>query len=354
MKQHQAESEKMKAAVLTGIRKFEVRDVPKPSIQTDKEVLLRVSAVGICGSDLQYYAAGKIGDDLVRFPFIIGHECVAEVQETGLGSRRVKPGDMVAVDPAVPCGSCDQCRNGRPNTCRNLRFLGCPGQREGSLTEFIVMPESQCFLLEKNMDMNLAVLAEPLSIGIYAVRLLGSSPASAIAILGSGPIGLSVGLAAQDSGIQKIYVTDKIDSRLEASKNAGSTWTGNPDRTDIVGEIQDAEPLGLDAVFECCGDQEALNQAVELLKPGGKLMIVGIPDTDCVSFDAHRIRRKEITVQNVRRQNGCVPAAIDLIAAKKSALEFMVTHSFPLEGTQKAFDLVENYRDGVIKAIIHP
>ena len=123
---------------------------------------------------------------------------------------------------------------------------------------------------------------------------------------------------------------------------------------DIAEKIREIEPSGLDTVFECCGDQEALDQAVELLKPGGKLMIVGIPETDRVTFDAHRLRRKEITIQNVRRQNDCIPAAIDLISRRMADLDFMVTHSFRLEKTQKAFDLVENYQDGVIKAIIQP
>jgi len=344
----------MKAAVLTGIRTIEVQEVPEPTLKKDSDVLLRVTSVGICGSDLQYYSTGKIGGDVVRFPFIIGHECVAEVEEVGSGVENLKPGDRVVVDPAVTCGTCDQCLGNRPNTCRNLRFLGCPGQLEGSLAEFIVMPESNCYPLKTGSGTKLSILAEPLSIGIYSLRLLGNSPISSVAILGAGPIGLSVGFAARDKGIDKIYMTDKIDDRLDASRNAGAIWTGNPDRADIVAEIIGIEPSGLDVVFECCGDQEALDQAVDLLKPGGKLMIVGISETDRVTFDAHRLRRKEIAIQNVRRQNGCIPAAIDLISRRMSDLDFMVTHTFRLEDTGKAFDLVENYRDGVIKAVIQP
>jgi L-iditol 2-dehydrogenase len=344
----------MKAAILTDIRTIEVHDVPEPSIQKDIDVLLRVEAVGVCGSDLQYYSTGRIGSDVVRFPFVIGHECVAEVTKVGKGVKRIKPGDRVAVDPAVTCGTCDQCRQNRPNTCRRLRFLGCPGQMDGSLAEYIVMPESNCFSLENDTDTKHGILAEPLSIGIYSIRLLGDSPVSSIAILGAGPIGLSVGLSAEDAGIGKIHMTDKIDARLKAAQKAGAVWTGNPERSDIVEDILGTEPCGLDAVFECCGDQEALDQAVQLLTPGGRLMIVGIPEYDDISFDAHSLRRKEITIQNVRRQNGCIPAAIDLIARKKSGLDFMLTHSFPLDETQKAFELVENYRDGVIKATILP
>jgi L-iditol 2-dehydrogenase len=344
----------MKAALLTGVRKVEVKDIPKPALDTDTDVLLRIAAVGICGSDLQYYSTGRIGSDVVQFPFIIGHECVAEVEEVGGNVKKIKPGDRVVVDPALSCGTCAQCIQGRPNTCRNLRFLGCPGQLEGSLAEFIMMPESNCYLLEEGIDTKLGILAEPLSIGIYSIRLLGAVDAATIAILGAGPIGLSVGLAAKDTGIDKIYFTDKIDDRVDASRKAGAVWAGNPDQSDVVEKISEFEPSGLDAVFECCGDQEALDQAVGLLKPGGKLMIVGIPETDFVTFDAHKLRRKELVIQNVRRQNDCIPAAIDLIARIKSDLDFMVTHSFRLEEAQKAFDLVENYRDGVIKAIVQP
>jgi L-iditol 2-dehydrogenase len=344
----------MKAAFLTEIRKIAVMDVPEPSIQTETDVLLRVAAVGLCGSDLQYYSTGRIGNDVVRFPFIIGHECVATVIDAGNNVKKVKKGDRVVVDPAVSCGTCDQCLENRPNTCRNLRFLGCPGQLEGSLAEYVVMPESNCYLLNDSIEAKRGILAEPLSIGIYSIRLLGKSSLSSIAILGAGPIGLGVGLAAKDTGIQKMYMTDKIDDRLKAALKAGAVWAGNPDRMDIVAKIQDAESKGVDAVFECCGDQEALNQAVELLRPGGKLMIVGIPDIDRIIFDAHTIRRKEISIQNVRRQNDCILPAIDLIARNMPPLDFMVTHSFSLEETQQAFDLVENYRDGVIKAIILP
>ena len=344
----------MKAAFLTDIRTIEIREVPEPTIQTDTDVLLRIAAVGICGSDLQYYAAGRIGSDVVHYPFVIGHECVAVVEKGGKDVKTIKPGDRVAVDPAVSCGRCDQCLRGRPNTCRHLLFLGCPGQLDGSLAEFIVMPESNCYPLPERTDIKHGILAEPLSIGIYALRLLGESQVSSIAILGSGPIGLSVGLAAGDTGIRKIYMTDKIEDRLDAARSAGANWAGNPDREDIVARIMETEPSGLDTVFECCGDQEALDQAVELLKPGGTLMIVGIPETDRITFDAHRLRRKEITVQNVRRQNDCIPAAIDLITRRNTDLDFMVTHTLRMEETQKAFDLVENYHDGVIKAVIQP
>ncbi len=344
----------MRVAALTGIRKMEVREVPSSSIKNDTDVLLRILAVGICGSDIQYYATGRIGSDVVRFPFVLGHECVAKVEKTGSRVRRIKPGDRVVVDPAITCGTCDQCLEGRFNTCRNLRFLGCPGQMEGCLAEFIVMPESNCHPVQNDANVKQTILAEPLSIGIYAIRLLGKAKVLSTVVLGSGPIGLSTALEARDKGIPRIYMTDKIAERVEAARKAGAIWSGNPDQSDIVGEILKQEPQGLDAVFECCGDQEALDQAVELLKPGGNLLIVGIPERDRILFDAHRLRRKEISIQNVRRQNDCIPLALDMIERLGTALDFMATHTLSLEKSQEAFDIVENYRDGVIKAIIQP
>jgi len=148
-------------------------------------------------------------------------------------------------------------------------------------------------------------------------------------------------------------MTEKIGERMESARKAGALWCGNPIKQDIAAEILKQEPLGLDAVFECAGQQETMDQGIELLRPGGKLMLVGIPREDRVSFMPDRMRRKELTLINVRRQNECTQKAMDLVAEKKVNIDFMVTHRFSLADTPAAFDLVANYRDGVIKAIIH-
>jgi len=342
----------MKAAALTGIRKVEIREVPDPEIRSGSDVLLRVGATGLCGSDIHYYKEGRIGDQVVQYPFAIGHEGAGTVVEAGPAVRRLRPGDRVAVDPAVVCGRCDQCLDGRPNTCRNLRFLGTPGQLDGCLSEYIVMPEQNCHLLGGEMTFAEGVLVEPLSIGLHSVRLLNDLVPKKIAVLGAGPMGLSVLLAAMASGTERVYVTDKIASRLKAAETAGAAWTGHPEQTDIVAEVSGREPGGLDAVFECCGDPAALDQAADLLKPGGSLLIVGIPAEERVSFDIHVLRRKEITVYNVRRQRYCFSEAIELIRSKRVDVRFMATHTFNLEESPRAFELAAGYRDGVIKAII--
>ncbi|MBN1391528.1 MAG: alcohol dehydrogenase catalytic domain-containing protein [Sedimentisphaerales bacterium] len=342
----------MKAVILTGIRQMKTADVPEPVIRKDDDVLLKVEAVGVCGSDVHYYETGRIGSQVVKFPFVIGHECAATVKAVGKAVTRVTVGDSVVVEPAIACNDCDQCKKGRKNTCRNLKFLGCPGQVGGCLCEYIVMPENCCFPIDSKITLEQGVLCEPLAIGVYAVKQAYLPEKAAIAVLGAGPIGLSSLVSAKAENVTSCYVTEKIEERAEAAAKNGATWTGNPDKEDIVKEILKREPDGLDAVFECAGQQETIDQAVELLRPGGKLMLLGIPRLERVSFSIDKIRRKEITIINVRRQNECTQTAIDLIATGKRNADFMITHRFKLEQAQQAFDIVAGYRDGVIKALI--
>jgi L-iditol 2-dehydrogenase len=339
--------------VLTGIREAEIRDVPDPAISADNEVLLDVGAVGVCGSDVHYYTTGRIGSQVVKYPYRVGHEFAGIVRAVGKAVTRLKPGDRVAVDPAMACGHCDQCRAGRMHTCRALRFLGCPGQAEGCLSEQIVMPAECCFPIPDALTLEQAAVVEPLSIGIYALQQSIPLQGARIGILGCGPIGLSVLLPALHHGAERVFVTDRIDARLDIAARAGAHWTGNPDKEDVVASITGREPLLLDAVFECCGKQEALDQAVELLKPGGKLMLIGIPEIDRVSFSIDLLRRKELCIQNVRRQNECVEQAIEKVAAGDISVDFMITHRFGLGESKRAFDLVADYGDGVVKAMIN-
>ena len=343
----------MKTMALTGIRRMAAVDAPDPVLEKDTDVLLRLTAVGVCGSDIHYYTTGKIGSQVVQYPFRVGHECAAVVEKAGKAVKTLKPGDRVAVDPAMWCHACDQCKAGRFHTCRKLKFLGCPGQAEGCLCERLVMPAASCFKVPASMSDETAALIEPLSIGVYAAAQAELKKGASVGILGAGPIGLSILLACRAAGANKFFVTDKIDARLKAARTAGAAWTGNPDREDIVAAVTKAEPLLLDCVFECCGKQEALDQAVRLLKPGGTLMLVGIPEVDRVTFEIDLLRRREIRIQNVRRQNEKVQAAIDLCASGAIKPDFMITHRFPFSKTREAFDLVDSYADGVIKAMIH-
>lgn len=342
----------MKAAYLSGIRSFTLREIPAPAIAHAHDVLVRIASVGVCGSDIHYFTGGRIGTQVVRFPFVIGHEASGVVERTGTEVTRVRPGDRVAIDPAVSCGMCDQCRGGREHTCRTLRFMGAPGQREGCLQEYLVADEQSCYVVPETMTSDQAVLCEPLSIGMYAVARSELPSRADVAILGVGPIGMCVFHALRAGRPVGVAVTDRIDARLAVAGDLHPDWAGNPGRDDVVAGVARIHPLMLDAVFECSGDVRAILQGIDLLKPGGKLVLVGIPESDAVAMPIHELRRKEISVLNIRRQSHCTQRAIDALSSGGISLDALVTHRFPLDATQDAFDLVARYGDGVMKAMI--
>lgn len=342
----------MKAMMLTGIRQMDMKNIPAPVLVKPNDVKIRMSVLGICGSDIHYYTHGQIGSQKVKYPFTIGHEGAGVVVEVGQSVKRVKPGDAIAIDPAMPCRECDQCLAGRHHTCRKLRFLGCPGQAEGCLMEYIVMPEENCFPLTGKLTPDHGSISEPLAIGVYAVKKSGGVKGLKIGILGYGPIGMSVMLAAKAEGADSFYITDKIDPRLTIAVKEGASFTGNPLKENVVEKILQKAKLGLDVVFECCGKQEALDQTIEILKPGGKLIVVGIPEFERWSMNVEKTRRREIFLQFIRRQVDCVEPALEMMKNGLICVDNMVTHRFPFNKTKEAFDLVADYKDGVMKAMI--
>jgi len=342
----------MKTMVLTGIRKIEQIDRPKPKVLNPEDVLIRIKTVGVCGSDIHYFTEGRIGTQVVEFPFAVGHECSGVIEETGSAVTNLEPGDLVAVDPSIHCGTCDQCLAGRPHTCRNNLFLGCPGQIEGCLSEYIVMPGYTCFKMDNTFNPTMAALIEPLTIGTYSVEQAKTDfQDKTIGIFGAGPIGWSVLNVLKIRKAKRIFCFEPLEYRRVKAGESGADFTFDPFESDALESVQAIEPLLLDVVFDCSGEQKAVDDATRILKPGGTLVLTGIPPHGKYTFDMDMMRRKEITVINIRRQNHCVEKSIDLI---KNGLpvERMVTHRFPPEKTQEAFDLVSSYRDGVMKAMI--
>lgn len=343
----------MKTLVLTGIRKIEMTEKPTPQLQNATDVLIRIKTVGVCGSDIHYFAAGKIGSQVVEFPFAIGHECSGTVVETGSAVARVKPGDLVAIDPSVHCGVCDQCLAGRPHTCRKNMFLGCPGQLDGCLCEYIVMPDFCCFRVDESFTPTQAALVEPLTIGTYSVELANTNfENKTVGIFGSGPIGLSVLMVLKSTVNCKVLCYEPLEYRRKKASDLGAYKTFDPIESDAFEQTSAIEPLLLDTVFDCSGEQKAIDDATKILKPGGKLILTGIPPEGRYTLNMDMMRRKEISIVNVRRQNHCVEKSIELIR-NGLPVEQMVTHHFNPERTQEAFATVADYRDGVIKAMIN-
>jgi L-iditol 2-dehydrogenase len=257
------------------------------------------------------------------------------------------------IEAAHTCGNCDQCLAGRFNTCRNIQFMSSAEEMQGCMCEQVVVPEQNCFLIPDELSFEQAAVAEPLSISLYSVkRSIPLSASTPIAILGAGPIGLCTMLAARAMGAERVYITEKIPARIALAQELGATWTGNPDASNVVSEVGQAEPLGLSVVFECSGSPEALDQAVEMLGPGGLLVITGIPDAHRISLNIDNLRRKELSVFNVRRQNETVKESIELLASGRINIDALITHRVPLSDAKHAFDLVADYADGVVKAMV--
>ncbi len=343
----------MKAVSLTGPRRMDIHDVDEPSIVATTDVLLEVHTVGVCGSDMHYFKEGRIGCQVIEYPWIVGHECAGRVLEVGADVEGLQPGRRVAVDPLLHCGRCDQCRLGHIHTCRNQQFLGCPGQKPGSLCERLVMPATSVFPIPDNITMTQATLTEPFAIALWAQRLSEVADGMKVGIFGSGPIGLTVLAACKAAADCTVYQTDLIGERLEMARRFGADWVGNPRETNVVADILAAEPDGLDVVFECAGEQETVDHCLDTVKPCSKVLIVGIPATDRLSFEMNHMRRKEVRIQNVRRQLDQTERAIEMVATGEVDLDPLATHDFDLDGALDAFDLVADYRDGVMKAMIH-
>jgi L-iditol 2-dehydrogenase len=345
----------MRQAFLTAPGRFEVRDVPEPGAIAPNEAVVRLEAVGVCGSDLHYFTEGRIGSQVVEYPFTIGHECAGVVERIGEAVRRVAVGDRVAVDPAMPCGECEWCRRGRENVCPRMRFLGCPGEVEGALKELLVMPERCLFRLPESLSAEAGAVLEPAAICAHAVAQSRVAPHETIAVLGCGPIGLLTLACARASGRRHAFATDLVPERVAAARRFGADEAYNRSETDVVQAIVDAtHGRGVDVVYECAGEQDTLDQALRLATPGGRVSILGIPSTPRVELIADLARRKELLLINVRRQNRMVEHAIELAASGAVPAAQLVTHRFPLERVGDAFELVGRYGDGVLKAVIQP
>ena len=341
----------MNTIVLTGIRKFKQREAPKP-VPAKGEVLARIRYVGICGSDIHYWRQGNIGSQVVKYPFVIGHECSGEIAELGEGVTDFKPGQRVVIEPAVSCGQCEFCSIGRNNICPDVRFLGTP-PTEGAFKEFLTMPCENVFPLADNISLEEGVLLEPFTIGVYSVTLSSLLLGNTVAIMGCGPIGFSTLIAAKASGASQIFAADLIDERLFVARQAGADFIYNVSKGSAVDFIMEkTNGRGVDISFEAAGEQDAVSDAVASTRIGGKCVIIGIPAKATVEINFDIARRREIPIINVRRQNHAAARAMALGSENITSLKRMLTYRFKSGKISEAFDMVSQRKDGVIKAII--
>ena len=342
----------MKAAFLIGKEEIKIQEAPQPVVGNG-EVLVRVKKVGICGSDVHYFKEGRIGEQIVSGPFILGHEAAGEVVETGPNAADFTVGQKVAIEPGVSCGNCEVCLTGKPNLCTKVRFLGTP-PTSGAFQEFLAMPAANFIPLPDNVSLEEGVLSEPLGIGLYAVNLIRVSPGDLVAIFGCGPIGLAILFFAKLAGAASIFATDLIPERRAYAKHIGADYVFDPKKENPVKEILDlTKGRGVHSAFEAAGQKETPLQAIDSASLAGKIGMVGIPAEDCWQFPSFGARRKELALLNVRRSSFAAEKVIRLMAAGKINTKDMVTHDFPLERMAEGMRLVADYREGVIKAIVN-
>ncbi len=304
------------------------------------EKILQVKSVGICGSDLHWFSEGGIGDAQLEHPLILGHEFAGEAEN----------GQRVAVDPAIPCGCCEFCQHGHPNLCLSVKFAGHASQ-DGALREYMAWDDKCLFPIPDSLTFEDGAMLEPLGVAIHAVDLTHLKAGMTVGVFGCGPIGLLIIQLARLSGATKIIATDKLPHRADAAKAFGADHVFVAGTNSQLGEIQAAtNGRGVDVAFEVAGTQDAVDVSVAATVPGGKVILVGIPDDDRTSFSASTARRKGLTIKMVRRMKHTYPRAIELVSKGLVDVRSIVTHRFPLEQAREAFEVAKR-REG-LKIII--
>jgi L-iditol 2-dehydrogenase len=339
--------------VLLAARDVRIEETPLPA-PAKGEALVRIHSVGLCGSDLHLYKDGVIGGVPIDAASgaVPGHECVGIVEDVGPGTNRSLIGRRVYIEPAIACGRCRYCLEGKPNVCPASRFLGLPPQ-SGAMAERLVHPVSLCEPLPDEIDDDAGVLLEPLAIAVHSLERAGATRGASAAVLGAGAIGLTHTLLLARSGTRPLIVTDPLEYRLNVARELGATHVLNPRTDDVVKIARELTGgLGADFVFECAGEPETFEQMVALASPAGRVGVVGIPGKDRLSFRHSTARRKGLDVLMIRRSNNTFHRALQWTLRESLPLSRLVTHRFPLDRAREAFETASEYRDGVVKAVV--
>jgi L-iditol 2-dehydrogenase len=328
----------VKALRLHGAGDLRVHEEADP-IPAAGDELVRVTAVGLCGSDRHWFAAGGIGDATLTRPLVLGHEVAGVVDD---GPRR---GMRVAVDPADPCRRCELCRAGHGNLCPRLRFLG-HGETDGGLRTLMAWPRHLLHPLPASITDAEATLLEPLGIALHGVDLAAPRPAMSAGVYGCGPIGLLLVQLLRAIGFGKIVATDLLPHRVDAARAMGASEAR-------VVPVDGADLPAVDVAFEVAGEDGAVEDAVRSVRPGGRVILIGIPSRDRTSFPASPARRKGVSLMLCRRMTAPdLPRAIRLVEAGRIDLATLVSKRQALEAARAAFDALVNRRG--IKIVVEP
>lgn len=342
---------KMKVCVLTGKQQLEwvERDIPQPG---PGELQIKLEYVGVCGSDLHFYHDGRLANWELDGPLALGHEPGGVVSAIGEGVEGFAIGDKVSIEPAVPCGECEDCKKGHYNLCKHIKMLAIPHERDGVNAEYCVHKASMCYKLPENMTTLEGALIEPLSVGFHATELSDARPGETAIVLGSGCIGLCTVMSLRARGVQEIYVTDVMDKRLEKALEVGATRVFNSRTEDIVAFAKTLPGGGADQVYECAGNRFTTKQTCSLIKRAGKVTLVGVSPEPILELDLATLNAMEGTIYSVYRYRNTWQKCIDLVSSGVIPLSKIVSHVFEFEKCIHAIDYSLNHKDEVIKSVI--
>jgi len=304
------------------------------------EVLIRLGAGGICGSDLHYYYEGRNGSFVIREPLVPGHEASGVVAKVGEGVTRVKAGDKIAVSPSHACGRCDYCREGREHLCRNMRFLGSASvypHVQGMFAEYFVLSERQCYPVAGDIALGELAFAEPLAVGLHAANRAGDLLGKSVLVAGAGTIGCLTMIAAKLKGATSVTASDVLDRPLATARAVGATRTIRADREREVLAVPQ-----FDVAFEASGSLAALNACVGSVKRGGTVVQVGTLPHEPLPFVVNEIMAKELDFKGAFRWGIEFDWAVEYIASRRVDVAPLLSGQFPLTSAVEAFELARD------------
>ena len=342
---------KMKVAIMTDVAKVELteREIPKPAAN---EVLVRVEYVGVCGSDIHYYENGGIGPNIVKPPFVLGHEAGGTVVEVGTSVTHLKPGDRVALEPGKTCGHCEFCKTGRYNLCPEVIFFATPPV-DGVFQEYVAHEADLCFKIPDNMDTMEAALIEPLSVGFHAARQGNARMGMTAVVTGAGCIGLVSMMALKAMGVTRIIAGDVMPKRSEKALELAATDAINGKETDTVEEVLKLTGgMGPDLVIETAGSEITARQAIQFCKKGGTIVLVGYSASGEMTLPMSLALDKELTFKTVFRYRHIYPLAIEAVSSGRVNLKGIVTNIFSLDDIQNAMEQSTKNKADIVKSVI--
>jgi L-iditol 2-dehydrogenase len=342
----------MKVAKMTAINKIEIVEMTQP-VPADDEVLIRMKSIGVCGSDVHLYSEGKIGKFVVQTPYILGHEPSGEIVAVGTSVAGFQVGDRIVMEPGVPCGTCVYCRRGEYNLCPDIQFLAAPPV-PGALAEFITYNPDYCYRVPDDIDFDTATFAEPLSVGIAACQRGGVRPGVSVLVLGLGPIGQMCIIAGRSFGAARIYGSDPIESRRSIAIETGADGVVGGSVKDLVKQLLAlTDGRGFDIVIDAAGVAQTANTALETVRVGGTIVMVGSTLQETVDFGLVRIMQKALNLVGSYRYAHTYPLVLDMIHENKDRLRRLITHRFNLDQTDQAFQTALRDQTSVMKIIIN-